>query len=96
MRRETTKGREREVCVIIVTGAAIVGHVFWSEAEAIAKALPVLVNAYAVATGLDVHPAEASLVEVRSINRLTGERSANATTEVRVAGQTIALWREVT
>lgn len=38
--------------------------------------------------------AEASLVEVRGINRRTGERAA-ATTEIRVGGQTIASWREV-
>lgn len=79
----------------IVTGAAIVGHLFRDEAEAIAKALPVLVGAYAEASGLDVHHAEASLVEVRSIDRRTGARSATATTEVRVGGKTIASWREV-
>lgn len=78
----------------IVTGAAINGHLFRDEAEAIAKALPVLVDAYARATGLDVHHAEASLVEVRDVHRRTGERSAAASTEVRIGGTTIASWRE--
>ena len=81
--------------VAIITGPAIVGHLFRDEAEAIEKALPVLVHHYATAIGMDVHHAEASLVEVRGINRRTGERAAVTTTEVRIGGLTIASWREV-
>jgi hypothetical protein len=81
--------------VAIATGPAIVGHQFASEAEAIARALPVLVATYARATGLDVSLTEATLVEVRAIHRRTGERSAVATTEIRVGGIAIASWREV-
>lgn len=77
--------------VKILSGADIVGHLFRDEAEAIKKALPVLVHAYAKATGLDVHPAEATLVEVRGIGR--DGRRASAITEVRIAGTTIASWR---
>ena len=71
----------------IVTGPAIVGHLFRDRAEAIAKALPVLVGTYAERTGLDVHRAEAQLVECRL--------SRGSWTEVRVAGVTVASWREV-
>ena len=56
-------------------------------AEAIAVALPVLVGTYAERTGLDVHHAEARLVECRL--------SRASWTEVRVAGVTVASWREV-
>ena len=71
----------------IVTGPAIVGHLFRDRAEAIAVALPVLVGTYAERTGLDVHRAEAQLVECRL--------SRGSWTEVRVAGVTVASWREV-
>lgn len=81
--------------VAIITGPAIVGDLFRDEAEAIEKALPVLIYHYAAATGLDVHHAEASLVEVRGINRHTGKRAETTTTEVRIGGTTIASWREV-
>lgn len=83
------------MAIKIITGAAIVNNMYRDEAEAIEKALPVLVHHYAEATGLDIHHAEASLVETRKIDHATGKRSVVATIEVRVAGQTIASWREI-
>ena len=53
-------------------------------------ALPVLVGTYAERTGLDVHHAEAWLVECR-----LSRRERVDWTEVRVAGVTVASWREV-
>lgn len=79
----------------IITGPVITGHLFASESEAIEKALPVLVHTYAELTGLDVHPAEVSLVELRGIDRRTGARSSTTTTEVRLGCTVIASWREV-
>jgi hypothetical protein len=76
--------------VKILTGPAIVGHLFRDRAEAIALAIPVLVGTYAERAGLDVHRAEAQLVECR-LSRV----SSRSWTEVRVAGVTIASWREV-
>lgn len=78
----------------ILTGPAINGHIFRDHAEAVAKALPILVGCYADATGLDVHHAEAVLVEVRVVDKRTGKASDDATVEVRVGGTTIASWRE--
>ncbi len=78
----------------ILTGPAIVGHLFLDEKEARARAVPVLVHAYAEATGLDVHPAETHLVEVRRIGR-DGTRAASAIVELRDGPVTIASWREV-
>ena len=78
----------------IVTGPAIVGHLFRDTAEARSIALPVLVRTYADRTGLDVHPAEASLVECCALG-IDGERIRQRWTEVRVAGVTVASWREV-
>ena len=73
----------------IVTGPAIVGHLFSDAAEARSIALPVLVGTYADRTGLHVHPAEASLVECCALG-IDGERIGQRWTEVRVAGAIVA------
>lgn len=78
----------------IITGPALVGHIFADESEAIARAVPVLVYHYALATGLDIHPAEVYLCEVRRIAR-DGTRAAAVTTEVRDGAKVIASWRAV-
>lgn len=78
----------------IITGPALVGHLFRDEAEAREKAVPVLVYHYAQATGLDVEAAEAALYEVRRIGR-DGTRAKDTRTELRVVGAVVASWATV-
>lgn len=75
------------MAIQIKTGPAIVGHLFATESEAIAKAIPVLVGEYAERTGLDVHHAEALVVHCESRGRRW--------TEVRVAGSIVGSWAAV-
>lgn len=72
--------------ITILTGAAMVGYTFRDGAEATSKAVPVLVHHYATAAGVDVHPAETSLVECSA-----GDRRW---TEVRLGSTIIGSWRE--
>ena len=71
--------------VRIVTGPALVGHVFADSEEVVERAVPVLVGAYVTATGLDVSPTECSYVECSTA-------AGTRWTELRLGSTIIASW----
>jgi len=73
--------------VKILSGPALVGHLFRDRDEAILRAVPVFVDVFAKLTDLDVHPSEVQIVDCYM--------GSNEWTEVRSAHRIIASWREV-